>query len=99
MGFSFLKLAWKNFNNILEDGNLGLDKIDSYKKVFDFGGTACATLIKLKIINEFIQIERPKHMSKSKILPVINQLIITEKYISIENQKLDKFIERWKYFL
>jgi hypothetical protein len=93
------QLAWKNYNIILEDRNLGLDKIVSYEKVFDFGGTACATLIKLKIINEFIQIERPKHMSNSKILSVINQLIITEKYIAIKNQKLDKFKERWKSFL
>jgi hypothetical protein len=60
------QLAWKNFDSILEDRNLGLDKIVSYEKVFDFSGTACATLIKLKIINEFIQIERPKQMSKSK---------------------------------
>jgi hypothetical protein len=93
------QFAWKNYNIILEDRNLGLDKIVSYEKVFDFGGTACATLIKLKIINEFIQIERPKHMSNSKILSVINQLIITEKYIAIKNQKLDKFKERWKSFL
>ncbi len=53
------QLAWNNLNNILEDRNLRLDKIVSYKKVFDFGCTACATLTKLKIINEFIQIERP----------------------------------------
>jgi hypothetical protein len=37
------------------------------RKFFDFGGADCATLIKLKIINEFIQIERPKHLLQSKI--------------------------------
>jgi hypothetical protein len=52
----------------LEDRNLKLDKIVSYEKVSDFGGIACATLIKLKIINEFIQIERPKHLTKSKMI-------------------------------
>jgi hypothetical protein len=96
---SFSQLAWKNVNTILEEKNLGLDKIVSYEKIFDFGGTACATLIKLRIINEFIQIERPKHLAKSKICTLINQLIITEKYIAIKNQKLDKFKERWKPFL
>jgi hypothetical protein len=96
---SFSQLAWKNVNTILEEKNLGLDKIVSYEKIFDFGGTACATLIKLRIINEFIQIERPKHLAKSKICTLINQLIITEKYIAIKNQKLDKFKERWKHFL
>jgi hypothetical protein len=60
---------------------------------------ALRSLIKLKIFNEFIQIDRPKHLSKSKIYTLINQLIITEKYIAIKNQKLGKFKERWKPFL
>jgi hypothetical protein len=76
-----------------------LDKIVSYEKIFDFGGTACSTLIKLKIINEFIQIERPKHLSRAKISTIINLLMNTEKYISIKNQRLNKFEERWKPFL
>jgi hypothetical protein len=66
---------------------------------FDFGGTACATSIKLKIINEFKQIKRPKHLLKSKILTIINLLMNTEKYIAIKNQKFEKFKERWKPFL
>jgi hypothetical protein len=56
MGMFFLTICLENFNTILEEKNLGLDKIVSYEKIFDFGGTACATLIKLRIINEFIQI-------------------------------------------
>ena len=84
---------------MLEERNLGLDKIVSYEKILDFEGAACATLIKLKIINEFIQIERPKHLLKSKILTIINLLMNTEKYIAIKNQKLGKFKERWKPFL
>ncbi len=76
-----------------------MDKIVSYEKIFDFGGTDCTTLIKLKIINEFIQIERPKHLSKSQIYTLVNQLINTEKFIAIINQKLEKFKERWKPFI
>ena len=53
--------------------------------MFDFGGAACATLIKLKIINEFIQITN--HLLKSKILTLINLLMNTEKYIAIKNLK------------
>ncbi len=63
------------------------DKIISYEKIFDFGGAACATLKKLKIINEFIQIERPKHLLKYDILTIINLLMNTEKYIAIKNLK------------
>ena len=86
-------------NTVLEERNLGLDEIVSYEKIFDFGGAASATLIKLKIINEFIQIERPKHFLKSKILTIINLPMNTEKYIAIKNKKIEKFEERWKPFL
>ena len=89
--------CWIHLNGILEERNLGLDKIVSYEKIFDFGGAACATLIKLKIINEFIQITN--HLLKSKILTLINLLMNTEKYIAIKNQKVEKFKERWKPFL
>ena len=51
---------------------MGLDIKVSYEKFFDFGGTACATLIKLRIINEFIEIEMPKNLAKSKIYTLIN---------------------------
>jgi hypothetical protein len=95
----FSQLAWTHLNDILEERNLGLDKIVSYDNIFDFGGAACATLIKLKITNEFIQIERPRHLLKSKILTLINLLMNTEKYIAIKNQKFEKFEERWKPFL
>ncbi len=96
----FSQLTWIHLNGILEERNLGLDKIVSYEKIFDFfGGAACATLIKLKIINEFIQIERPKHLLKSKILTLINLLMNTEKYIAIKNLKFNIFKERWKPFL
>ena len=87
------------FQTLLEERNLGLDKIVSYENIFDFGVAACATLIKLKIINEFIQIERPKHLLKSKIWTIIYLLMNTEKYIAIKNQKFEKFKERWKTFL
>jgi hypothetical protein len=73
-------------NDLLEERNLGLNKIVSYEKIFDFEGAACATLIKLKIINELIQIERPKHLLNSKILTTINPLMNTGKYIAIKNQ-------------
>jgi hypothetical protein len=50
-------------------------------------------------MNEFMQIERPKHLSETKIQALINLLIITDKYIAIKNQKVEKFKERWKPFL
>ena len=96
---SYSLMAWINFNEILEEINLGSEKIVCYEKIFDFGGSACVNLIKLKIINEVIQIERPKHLTKARIFTIIKILITMEKYISIKNQTFKKFIERWKPFL
>ncbi len=36
---SFSQLAWTNFNTILEEKHLMIDKIVYYVKIFDFGGT------------------------------------------------------------
>jgi hypothetical protein len=47
----FSQIAWKNLNSILDFKKLGLDKVVSYDKIFDFGGTAYASLIIVKIIN------------------------------------------------
>ena len=92
-------MAWTNFNEILEEINLGSEKIVSYEKILDFGGSACVNLIKLKIINEFIQLKRPRNLTKEKISTLIKMLINTEKYIAIKNQKFKKFEERWKPFI
>ncbi len=66
-----------HLNDILEERNLGLDKIVSCEKILYLEGAACATLIKLQIINYSIQIERPMHLLKSKILTIINLLMDT----------------------
>ncbi len=81
--------AWKNLNSILEDRNLRLDKIVFRERVFDFGGTARATLIKLIIINEFIQIEIPKHLAESKIYTLINQLRIQRNILQLKTKNLN----------
>jgi hypothetical protein len=73
----------------LEDRNLRLDKIVFRERVFDFGGTARATLIKLIIINEFIQIEIPKHLAESKIYTLINQLRIQRNILQLKTKNLN----------
>ncbi len=42
--FPFSQLAQIHLNDVLEERNLGLDKIVSYQKIFDLGGATCATL-------------------------------------------------------
>ena len=96
---SYSLMAWKNYNEILEEFNLGSEKIVCYEKLFDFGGSACVNLIKLKIINELIQVERPKHLTKDRISTIIKMLINMEKYIATKNQTFKRFKERWKPFL
>ena len=95
----FSQMAWKNYNEILEEINLGSEKIVFHEQIFDFRGSACANLIKLKLVNEFIQLERPKNLTKDRISTIIKMLINTEKYIAIKNQTIKKFEERWKPFL
>ncbi len=47
MGLSFLTISLEKFKKHIGRKKLVLDKIVSYNKIFDFGGSACVTLIKI----------------------------------------------------
>jgi hypothetical protein len=52
------KEIWRNFNSILSKRGLDNKRINSYSDIFKFSMSAATTTIRLKIINQFIQINR-----------------------------------------
>jgi hypothetical protein len=72
--------------------------VNSYKDIYNFNNNAAVNTIKLKIINEFIQINRPKNLNKEKIKMLIDNVRNTEKFIAIKNKQLINFKTKWKLF-
>ena len=89
-----VKKIWMLYNEIIVEG-----EVNAYDEVFKFGYSESAIIIKIKLIQELIQIDRPKNWTKNKIIEMINNLINIEKYNAIKEGSIPKFTKRWtKYF-
>jgi hypothetical protein len=93
------KKMWDGFNKLLEESGLDNLKIKEYDDVYTFKGNGAASSVKLKIINEQIQISRPINLDYDKVKRITKTLLNTEKYIAIKNKGEIKFKKRWKFFI
>jgi hypothetical protein len=89
---------WNNLNSIYRKMNLKEGFIRKYDDLFNFKSCSGSNTIKLKLINELIQIERPKHLNEQNIVIIINKLKNIEKYIAIKNKQLTKYYAKWSKF-
>ena len=87
---------WENYNTILGEVGLNNFNIKEYNDVYKFNGLGALNTIKLKLINELIQIVRPTHFSVERIKKLIINLRNTEKYIAVKNKIDRKHEDRWK---
>jgi hypothetical protein len=62
------------------------------------GFSEAINIIKIKIVQSLIQIERPKNWNEDNITKTIKELMYLEKYNSIKNKTLLKFEKKWKIF-
>jgi exonuclease III len=89
------RMMWESYNTILNEGGLSQFRVENYNDVYKFNGTGAVSTVKLKLINEIIQIIRPKNMTVDKIRNIIKSLHSTEKYIAKKNNKDLKHSKRW----
>jgi hypothetical protein len=74
-------------------------KTENYNEVFIPGEDHATCVIKIKIIQVLIQIDRPKHWNYEKIKKLIDQTMSIELYNASRNcSLLAKYNARWKSF-
>jgi hypothetical protein len=88
------KKIWEYFNQLTQDGN-----VSSYEDVFRVNNEYGTVLIKIKTIQELIQIERPKNWTMEKFSEIIRQLICTEKYNATITKTLSKHYKKWSKYI
>ena len=71
------------------------DKIKEYEDVYKPGSNSAIALIKIKIIQELIQIERPRLWNKENVTKIILKMIKIEKYNSETNKTNEKYGKKW----
>jgi hypothetical protein len=58
-----------------------------------------SNIIKIKIIQSLIQIERPKNWTTDNIYKITREIMNIEKYNSIKGKKFPKFEKKWNNFM
>jgi hypothetical protein len=88
---------WKSYNEILTQVGLNSLNINSYEDLYRVEDLPVLSTIKLKFIQEQIQIIRPKNWSNFRTIQIMTQLRDIELHnADIDNSKMQK---RWKPFL
>ena len=84
---------WKLYNEVIED-----EEVITYEDIFKFDHKDGTITIKIKIIQELIQIDRPKNWNKCKIINIIVNLMNIEKYNATKLGSLPNFNKKWKKY-
>ena len=87
---------WKLYNDILKNSNLEEMAVKKYEDIYYTDNLSVTSMIKMKIIQEFIQIERPKGWNEMKMNNLILKMKSVDKYNSIVNNCQDKNDRKWK---
>jgi hypothetical protein len=88
--------VWSAFNAMMTNIGHYKDCVDSYENIYNHASSSAITTIKLKVIQELIQINRPINWNKEKALSVALEIVNIEKYNSKLNNQIKEFIAKWK---
>ncbi len=96
-GCRFSALMWSIYNKVLRESFNSTYCINRREDIYDFNNSPIENGLKIKLINELIQIDRPMHWTKEKILNIALEIRKIEKYIAIKNNtNLSAFNKKWK---
>jgi hypothetical protein len=91
-----VKNIWSLFNNLMTQ--IDQEGVNNYHEVFQTCELPAISIVKVKIIQALIQIERPMNWNNEKLLDTIKDLISVEHYNAIKTRTINKFKLKWKYF-
>jgi hypothetical protein len=91
------KLIWNEYNNFMTNVSKQTERVNNYKEIYIPGDIPATALIKIKVTQELIQMNRPTNWSSLKMENLVKELINMEKYIAKENHDLTKFLKKWNF--
>ena len=90
---------WSLFNKLLDEHQCSVFKIANYEDLYKTERNSAISIIKMKIIQQLIQIERPKDWCKATIVCLITQLIDYDFCNSKGKNEIDRTKLKWGTFL
>ncbi len=88
--------VWKLYNNFAIKLGTEQDCVKQYDDVYKVGSSPAIALVKIRVIQELIQIERPKNWNEEKMVNLVEELIRNDRYIAKQKNSLVKFLLKWK---
>jgi hypothetical protein len=93
-----VKNIWSLFNDMMNSVGGGQECVNNFDDVFQACEMPAISIIKAKIIQALIQIERPINWNREKLLDTIKDLINVEKYNAVASRTINKFKVKWNLF-
>jgi hypothetical protein len=88
-------MMWKLYNDFVTSLNFLNENVTEYEQVFRVPERSELTIIKIKLIQKMIQIERPTFWTNSELASMIKEITNIEKYNAIVAKSLTKFEQKW----
>jgi hypothetical protein len=89
------KKIWQSYNAFLEQLKLKIFQIKDFKSLFEIKSIPVLDTIKVSIIKELIQIERPTNWTIENVNKIVRELKGIEYYNAAKTGSLDKTTKRW----
>jgi hypothetical protein len=89
---------WQNFNGIMRKIGKNEDLVQKYEDIYEIPKLQAITILKLKMIQEMVQIKRPKTWSEENVTKLIIDLKNMECYNAKINKTKEKFDIKWSIF-
>jgi hypothetical protein len=93
-----VKNIWSLFNDLMNNVENGQECVNKYEDVFQTCELPAISIVKMKIIQALIQIERPMNWNREKLLDTIKDLINVERYNATVSRTINKFKIKWNHF-
>jgi exonuclease III len=90
---------WRLFNDLMTTTKNSHSCVNKYEDVFQTPDAYAVCMIKIKVVQALIQIERPVNWNREKLLVIIEDLVNVERFNASISRNLEKFNTKWKQFV
>jgi exonuclease III len=90
------RLVWSSFNGYLNSINFCQSDVNKYEDIFNIDKNKIISIVKIRVIQAMIQIERPKNWNIETVRKIALELKRMEIYNSIVNLKGEKTRGVWE---
>jgi hypothetical protein len=93
----YVQDIWNYYNDLMNKAGKQDECVLKYDNIYKPGNCQVSALIKIKLIQELIQIERPKNWNNDKLVELITSIIKIEEYNANLNRTFQKFKSTWNF--